>query len=287
MRELSSVKGVVVGVLVSLLALAGCTVNIKSQHFIRPDQPVTQQWLSQQQQGQTLQPYQVTASDGVVLHGKLIRHPQARFTLIYFGGNQFNSDRDSLDVVQALGQFQNNVLMLDHRGYNRNAGQPSVANLASDGVAVFDTVMADTSLGNKPVLLHGFSLGSVVAAHVAGQRPAAALVLQGSVTTVSEMATARVPWLMQQFITFNIAAELQQVDNKAVLARIQTPLLICVGANDSETPPALSESLYVSAASPLKQLYIAQDIGHGNLFARPEAVAQYQQFLAKVFAENL
>lgn len=269
-----------------LLLLAGCTVQLQQQHFIRPDQPVTQQWLTEQQQGQTLHAYQVTASDGEVLHGKLITHPNARFTMIYFGGNLFDSGRESLSVVKALGQFQNNILMLDYRGYNGNGGKPDVTNLASDGVAIYDAVVADASLGQKPVLLHGFSLGSVVAAHVAGQRPAKALVLQGSLTNVSDMAHARVPLLMRPFINFEIAKELQQVDNKAVLARIQTPVLICVGEDDSETRPQMSEKLFAVSASPIKQLYIARDAGHGNLFAATEAVAEYKTFLARAMTGN-
>lgn len=270
----------------SLLLLSGCTVKLQQQHFIRPDQPVTQQWLTEQQQGQTLHAYQVTTSDGEVLHGKLIRHPEARFTMIYFGGNLFDSGRDSLSVVQALGQFQNNLLMLDYRGYNGNGGKPDVTNLASDGIAIFDAVVADASLGQKPVLLHGFSLGSVVAAHVAGQRPAQALVLQGSLTNVSDMANARVPLLMRPFVNFEIAKELQQVDNKAVLARIQTPVLICVGADDSETRPEMSEDLFAISASPVKQLYIARDAGHGNLFTATEAVAEYKTFLTRAMTGN-
>lgn len=270
----------------SLLLLSGCTVKLQQQHFIRPDQPVTQQWLTEQQQGQTLHAYQVTTSDGEVLHGKLIRHPEARFTMIYFGGNLFDSGRDSLSVVQALGQFQNNLLMLDYRGYNGNGGKPDVTNLASDGIAIFDAVVADASLGQKPVLLHGFSLGSVVAAHVAGQRPAQALVLQGSLTNVSDMANARVPLLMRPFVNFEIAKELQQVDNKAVLARIQTPVLICVGADDSETRPEMSEDLFAISASPIKQLYIARDAGHGNLFTATEAVAEYKTFLTRAMTGN-
>lgn len=282
MKRLFAIKTVVLNLLLlSLLLLSGCTVKLQQQHFIRPDQPVTQQWLTEQQQGQTLHAYQVTASDGEVLHGKLIRHPDARFTMIYFGGNLFDSGRDSLSVVKALGQFQNNILMLDYRGYNGNGGKPDVTNLASDGIAVFDAVASDTSLGQKPVLLHGFSLGSVVAAHVAGQRPAKALVLQGSLTNVSELVNARVPMLMRPFINFEIAQELQQVDNKAVLARIQTPVFICVGEDDSETRPQLSEKLFAVSNSPIKQLYIAPDVGHGNLFAAAEAVAEYKTFLAR------
>jgi uncharacterized protein len=277
MKSLLAMKAAVL----SLLLLSGCTVKLQQQHFIRPDQPVTQQWLTEQQQGQTLHAYQVTTGDGEVLHGKLIRHPDARFTMIYFGGNLFDSGRDSLSVVKALGQFQNNILMLDYRGYNGNGGKPDVTNLASDGVAIYDAVVADASLGQKPVLLHGFSLGSVVAAHVAGQRPAKALVLQGSLTNVSEMANARVPLLMRPFVNFEIAKELQQVDNKAVLARIRMPVLICVGADDSETRPVMSEDLFAVSASPIKQLYIARDAGHGNLFAAAEAVAEYKTFLAR------
>lgn len=274
-------------VILGLVLITGCTVNIQQHHFIRPDQPITQQWLSAQQQGQTLHAYQLKTSDGQVLHGKLIQHPAARFTLIYFGGNQFNSDRDSLEIVKALGQFQNNVVMLDYRGYNGNGGDPVVANLASDGVELFDAVMADKRLNQQPVLLHGFSLGSVVAAHVAGQRPAAALVMQGSVTTVADMANARVPFWMSPFINFEIEEVLQQVDNKAVLARIQTPLFLCVGAKDTETPPVLSKTLYDVSISPIKQLYIGEDIGHGNLFARAEAVAEYKNFLAKALTKTL
>jgi len=142
-------------------------------------------------------------------------------------------------------------------------------------------------LKHKPVLLHGFSLGSMIAAHVAGQRPAAALVMEGSITTVAELAEAQLPLLMKPFVSFEIEAALKQVDNKAILARIQTPLLVCVGAKDPQTPPELSETLFAASSSPIKQLYTAEDMGHVNLFSQAEAVAQYKNFLAKAFAKTL
>jgi fermentation-respiration switch protein FrsA (DUF1100 family) len=152
--------------------------------------------------------------------------------------------------------------------------------MEADALAAFDYLRA--LAGRQRIVLHGHSLGSFIAGHVAANRPAAGVVLESSATTTEQWAAMSTPGVARPFLKVDIADDLRGRGNLANMARIDEPVLLLVGAKDGTTPPRLSQGLY--AASPLpesrKTLGIIAGAGHENVMTRPETIRAYRAFLA-------
>ncbi len=177
---------------VGLIALTGCTtIQLGERNFIqadRPDrpapaQPINVQTLRAMLPAASLHDERITTADGATLRGITVRQPGALATVLYFGGNAFHIDQHAGELLPALAACHVNVTIFDYRGYGRSSGVPAIANMKDDALQIFDHVNADHP---GTVLVHGQSLGSFVAAYVAQQRPARALVLESTTTNVRD-----------------------------------------------------------------------------------------------------
>jgi pimeloyl-ACP methyl ester carboxylesterase len=176
-------------------------------------------------------------------------------------------------------------MIVDHRGYGLSEGRPSAATFESDAVVAFDYLAGQ---GDRNIVVHGQSLGSFAAGHVAANRPAAGVVLESSVTTTEDWAKVLMPSLARPFVRVEIAESLRGRGNLANVRLIEEPLLLLVGAKDETTPPHLSRSLY--EASPLppqrKRLAVIARAGHDNVLEQAEAAAAYREFLASILSAD-
>lgn len=218
----------------------------------------------------------IAAPDGTRLHAVLLRQPHARGTVLYFGGNAYTIARFGAATASILAPLGVDLMIVDHRGYGMSEGTPTVAGLESDGLAAFDYLAALPGIDRARILVHGQSLGSFTAGHVAAHRDTAGVVLESSVTSTEE-------WVrMQMGAAATIAEPLRGKGNLRYMAAIDEPLLLLVGAADRTTPASLSETLY--AASPLpptrKSLTIVPGAGHSDVLAHPEAMDTYRRFIA-------
>ncbi len=262
--------------LLLLLALAGCkTVDIKESMIIRPDALTKAKPLPEQAFAHGT-PLEVARPDGAVLHGVLVAREGAERTLLYFGGNAFHLDESGKHVLAALERCKVNVAIFDHRGYGRSSGMPTIANMAGDGVAVYDS-LAERFPGNVAVL--GQSLGSFVAAGVAQERPVRAVVLENTATNALDWANNSLPWYFKPFITFKVDEALGAVDNVKVAARIKSPLLVLAGGQDSTTPPAMSQRVFDASPAERKRLVILPEAGHNNVLSNPSTAAALCPFI--------
>jgi uncharacterized protein len=218
-----------------------------------------------------------TTPDGTHLHAVLLRQPRARGVVLYFGGNGFTIERFGAQAAAFFARLGVDLMIVDHRGYGMSQGRPTVASLESDGLAAFDHLAGLRGIDRRRIVVHGQSLGSFTAGHVAAHRPTAGVVLESSVTSTEQ-------WVgLQMGTAAAIAAPLQGKGNLRYMPAIEEPLLILVGAEDRVTPPALSQALF--DASPLsngrKTLSIVPAAGHNDALASPAAVAAYESFLAR------
>jgi fermentation-respiration switch protein FrsA (DUF1100 family) len=153
--------------------------------------------------------------------------------------------------------------------------------MEGDSAAVFDFVRARPDRAPGPIILHGHSLGSFIAGHLAAVRETGGVVLEGSVTTAEDWVAAGTPGIAKPFVKVRIAQGLEGRGNLANMARIEEPLLLLVGEKDNTTPPRLSKGLY--EASPLppgrKTLLVVKGARHDNALTKPEAIAAYRRFL--------
>lgn len=275
------------GILLSSALLAGCTAHVGEAQLLRPVRggALSAEAVEGAAGVYAMSDQWIVAPDGVRLSAVLLRQPGATATILYFGGNGFTIERFGAFVAGIFAPLGVDVMIVDHRGYGRSEGRPTQANLEADGVAAFDYLSRDLGVDPSRIIVHGQSLGSFIAGHVAAERPAGGVVLESSATTTEDWVAANMRGA-RSLVRVRIDESLRGRGNLANMARIGEPLLILVGAADRTTPPSLSQALY--AASPLaagrKAIAIVPGAGHNDVLLKPEALAAYRAFVAQIAA---
>jgi len=257
------------------LALTGCaSIRVTEAHFLKPDAPGTIQPERYTAAGIT--ELSVMRPDGATLNGVLLEQPNARTTILYYGGNMFHLDQHLRALLPVLAACGTNVAVFDYRGYGRSSGKPTVAHMQDDALAMFDAVHARFP---GRVIVHGQSLGSFMAAHVAGSRPVRATVLETTATSAAELVEAQVPWYAAPFLTVEMDPALRQVDNRTAATRFQAATLVIAAGQDKMTPPKLGKRVFEAIARQDKQLMMLEDAGHNDALHSQGAQAAYCGFV--------
>lgn len=148
--------------------------------------------------------------------------------VIVFHGNGELID-DSRDFAEVWHELGASVLLVEYRGYGRSDGAPGITACEDDSKEWFDRVAATPGVRPGLVLTHGFSLGGVFAAELAGARPVAGLVLEGTVSSLREAARDRRIWLLLTTERFDAEAVLRALDPTV-------PVLLTHGRRDDVVP---------------------------------------------------
>jgi fermentation-respiration switch protein FrsA (DUF1100 family) len=264
------------------LLLAACTAEVRESDLLRPVRGggLAVGALAKAAPAYRLEEERI-AVNGATLYAVHLTQPGSRATILYFGGNGYTIGRYGAWSASVFAPLGVDLMIVDHRGYGLSTGAPTVETMATDGLAAFDHLARKLGPGGR-IVVHGQSLGSFMAGHVAASRPTAGVVLESSATTAEDWMKAATPGLAKPFLKVRIDSALKGRGNFANMARIEEPLLILVGEKDRTTPPSLSRALY--AASPLpagrKSLVEVPGAGHVDALPRPEALAAYRAFLA-------
>lgn len=279
-----------VGASASLLLAAGLasgcyTVRLTESGIYVPQTApaLTAEALAERASGYTLEPQTIIARDDARLTGVLLRRPGADRTVLYFGGNMFTVGKNGPGLASRLAPLGVNLMMVDYRGYGASAAaQPGASLLMSDALAVFDHLAAAPGVEASKVVVHGQSLGSFMAGHVAAQRPTAGVVLESSATTAEAFARANIPGFARPFVRLDIAESLRGQGNLQQMTRLAEPLLLLVGSEDEVTPASFSRELFQASTLPAgrRRLSVVPGAGHNDVLAHPAAVRAYGDFLA-------
>jgi hypothetical protein len=152
------------------------------------------------------------------------------------------------------------LALLVYRGCSGAPGTPSEAVFAMDARALYDQLDALVGSVVPPGarVLHGFSLGSSVAAGLAAERPAAGLILEASYDKLCRFFAARyrlpMCWLMWR----------ERHEAAAKLAGVTLPKLFLHGAKDEAVPEAWARALHDAAVGD-KRFISYPDGGHADL----------------------
>jgi hypothetical protein len=177
--------------------------------------------------------------------------------LLFLHGNA-GSREHRLHNLQGLYRAGFSVLIFDYRGYAGSTGTPTEAGLYRDGEAAFDWLRGQ--VGGRPIVLFGRSLGGAVAAHVAGSRPAAGLILESTFTTAREMADRVLPLPGVQHLMRS------RYDVLAALGALRLPLLIIHGDADELVPFAMGQRLFEAAAAADKTFHAVRGGRHNDTY---------------------
>ena len=264
--------------LLSVALLAGCAFTVSERSLLHPTPsgPLPAEVLARAAPAYTQSEQWITAPDGVRLNAVLLHQPHARGTILYFGGNGYTIERFGAAVAAVFAPLGVDLMIVDHRGYGMSQGRPTVAALETDSLAAFDYLAALPGIDRARIIVHGQSLGSFTAGHVAAHRRTAGVVLESTITSAEQWAAM----MIGEGATIDEA--LRNRGNLRYMPRIEEPLLLLVGANDRVTPAALSQVLFDASPLPARRkiLAIVPGAGHNDALTRPEALAAYQRFLA-------
>jgi len=253
--------------------LSSCALPITEKDFLRPG-PIP--WPTTPVDP-TFQRSAVTVHhiDGNVSRGVHLYSPNARGTVLFFQGNGETVDREGAIRLWHFQRLGLNAFIFDRRGYGQTSGKPSIENLISDALKIFDDVRSKTQ---GRLIVHGFSLGTSLAANVAKNRKVDLLVIEGGTTSVSEYVDIHLPWYLKAATRLQISPELAKANTANALAEYDGPLLIAVGENDRDTVPELSRRLFEALPKAQKQLVVVPGAPHQALITATGFEA-YEKFL--------
>ena len=193
-------------------------------------------------------------NEGERLQGWWLASPGAQFTLVYFHGARVNLT-GSVYRLRGFRDAGFNVLAVDYRGFGRSAARlPSEASVYEDAMAAWNWLDERVPERSRRIL-YGHSLGGPVAAEVALRGGgAAALVLESAFTSITDMT------ILGGLLT-------QRMDLLDKLRRLDLPVVVVHGSQDTVVPPEMAQRLYDAARGP-KRLIMVQGAGHSWVVRR-------------------
>lgn len=250
-------------VLLMLFSLNSCkTINIKEQDAFDAKKTVTADLLKST--GIAVDEITFQPDDTTLIHAWYLTREDARGTVLYLGGNGFLLAIAG-DILGSIYEQGMNVFAFDYRGYGQSSGRPSVDGLKHDAQAAYQYITTQKQIHPDQLIIHGHSMGSMLALWLANQNPAAGVVLESPVTDVKDLTDRLVPFFLKPFISFKLDEELLQVSNREEIKKLEKPVLIITGEDDQVTPKEMAEDLYKKAVVSRKNLYIIEDGGHNDL----------------------
>ncbi len=150
------------------------------------------------------------------------------------------------------------VFLFDYRGYGLSQGVPSESGVYQDALAAYHYLVDELHLPPGQIVITGHSLGGVVAAALAAEVPARALILESTFTNLGDMARHYYAWLPTRWFWAD------KFNAGHWLAKVTTPKLFIHGARDTIVPEKLGRKLFDLAPEP-KIFHQLAGAGHNDL----------------------
>jgi alpha-beta hydrolase superfamily lysophospholipase len=191
-------------------------------------------------------------------------------TLLYSHGNAEDLG-DSRDLYTAWHAMGLGVAAYDYPGYGHSTGKPTEASCQRAVRAVWDHLVG-SGVPPSSIVLVGRSVGSGPATWLASREKSAGLVLIAPFTSAFAV---RFPGPILPGDRFR---------NLDLIRRIDTPLLIIHGLEDSIISPSHGGKLHAASPASDKTLRLIETAGHNNLFAiaGDEILAAIHEFSQRV-----
>jgi len=214
----------------------------------------------------------LTTEDQVNISTFYLPNPESHYAALLFHGNAGNAS-DRLSHAVAFQRMGFNVLLVDYRGYGLSHGSASEAGIYRDAKTALAYLQTQGYRLND-IIIHGKSLGSAVAVHVAQHQPFAAVILSTPLSSGDDIAdTMGLSWLTPLLG--------HPFDSLSKIQHLRAPLLVLHGAQDQILPIAMGKKLFQHATITPKHFVTFPDATHNDIIARDPAFYfdQIQQFL--------
>ncbi|MBF0482641.1 MAG: alpha/beta hydrolase, partial [Desulfovibrionaceae bacterium] len=157
----------------------------------------------------------------------------------------------------------------DYRGYGRSTGVPSETALKADALLLYDRLTA--AGGARKTIVMGRSLGTALAAHVAANREAAAVILVTPFDSIRAVGQQRHPFIPVGLLLKN------PFDVLPDAAQIYAPALVLIAARDTTVPPEHARRLAEALRGQEKTVVLDGD--HASILKKTEYWPSIRDFL--------
>ncbi len=204
--------------------------------------------------------------DGTQLAGWFFNRGTGKPLVMMFGGNNMNVGSFT-DIAAA--DSERSYLLLNYRGYGDSKGTPNQKDIVRDAVYALELKQAE--LGNPPVIIVGYSIGTGVACQVAssGTIVPSKLILICPFDSLTSVATGFVPLLPHLLLS-------DSYDSVAAVSRLYCPISILRAQFDEVIAPKHTDRLIEEITKRRKQKTPKQSpavfsfpAGHNNIFSAP------------------
>lgn len=275
------------------LVMAGCAVDVTPRTFISQDKEQTaidttglHDAANQDELMLGITRVKLVNSHGQLLRGIAVSYPDAIANIVIYPGNGMTISKAN-KFIHRFSKVPANLLIVDYQGMGASEKAPeiSIDSLKEDAVLVFDHAR-DVFHNSNPILVHGVSMGSLIAPYVASQRQVDGLVLDGAIDSVPELVDNLVPVWSKLFTRVSVSDELNSIDNRDNIRHYDGPLLILAGEEDDTTPVAASETLFAVSPSTNKQLIRIPEATHAMAMKYDMTIEAYQSFIQSLTARE-
>ena len=217
-----------------------------------------------------------TTPDGARLEGVHIpplQAPPQRTLAVVFGGNGWNA-QDAAELVHRIWP-KVDVVAFHYRGYPPSSGSPSADALLGD--APLALAAARNAVRPVRTVALGMSVGSGVAASLAGSGQVDGAILVTPFDSLSAVARGHYPWLPVKLLFRH------EMDAAAALRRSHVAVALIAAERDRIIPAERTAALRRSVPN-LASDRTVRGAGHNDLYDRPQFQHAMNEALTAVLA---
>lgn len=235
-------------------------------HAVGPPGPLppgTEEVLAEASEGQQLRGVHIPPDDDT----------GDRLLVLGFGGNAWNG----ADVAAYLHRLypQAHVVVFHYRGYRPSSGSPSAEALLADAPLVLEFAVERVRPARTVAV--GFSIGSGIAASLAGRPEIDGLILVTPFDSLKAVAAGLFPWVpIGPFFA-------HEIDTAAALEGATVPVAIIAAGRDEIIPTARTDALRERIDAAFDRTIASA--GHNDIYERADFAEAMHAALAEVSGE--
>jgi|TARA_B110000495_G_scaffold15640_1_gene11188 fermentation-respiration switch protein FrsA (DUF1100 family) len=194
-----------------------------------------------------------------------IKNPN-NHNLLFFHGNA-ELAQEYKEIGSIFNSYDINLIVADYRGYGLSTGEPTINNLKTDSLKIFEYVFTYLKDNNftRNIKVMGRSLGSASAIHIASNvkyKISGCIIESGFAT---EYPLFNLLGYDYKSIGFLLS---DGFENLRKIKKYKKPLLVIHAENDHIVPYAEGEKLFKSSISKEKDLFKVINAHHNNIIMR-------------------
>jgi len=191
-----------------------------------------------------------SSSDGVNLSGWFVPARNSKGVILVLHGNGENISTGLTFIDYFNRKLGLSVFIIDYRGYGKSEGRPNEKGTYLDARAAWEYLTGYKKIRPQDIIIFGRSLGGPIAAWLAKEVKARALILDSTFTSIKDIAAELHPYLpVRKFFKFDYPT----ID---YLKGAGIPVLIIHSSEDDYIPFSHAIKLYNAANEPRQFLKI-------------------------------